>query len=159
MEEIWKDIDGYNGDYQISNYGRVISNKYNKIKYLKMYISRNGYVSVILCLSCKVKKMYVHTIVWDHFGDTSRLLQVDHIDNNKLNNRIDNLQLLSCRNNITKYHLTTKKTSKYTGVWWYKKCNLWASRIYINSTFKYLGYFKTEEEAHLAYQNAKNNSK
>ena len=75
---------------------------------------------------------------------------VDHIDNNKLNNKLYNLQLITHRENISK---DKKGSSKYTGVCWHKIKNKWQSSIAINGKIKYLGIFTNEIEAAQAYQN------
>lgn len=158
MEEQWKDIDDFVGIYQISNFGRARSFKRKEIRYLKPGISTCGYYFIhLLKKNNNTKTSYIHRLVWDHFGNSKRngrLLQVDHMDNNKLNNRIDNLQLLSARENVSKHRLTTNKTSKYTGVHWRKDNKTWTTQIQINGIGKRLGGFKTEYEAHLAYQKA-----
>lgn len=161
MEEIFKDIEGYDGDYQISNFGRVRSFKGVDMIYLKPQIAR-GYRRVSLHKNRIRRGIFIHRTVWDHFGDSKRngrILQVDHIDNVKTNNRIDNLQLLSQRENTTKAYLTTNKSSKYIGVSWVKSRNKWVSMITINGSQKNLGRFKTEYEAHLAYEKALNELK
>jgi len=165
--EIWKPIKNYEGLYEVSNHGRVKSlakewingrglrKKSDSIK--KISITDRGYKSAILNNNKKRKTFTVHSLVWDHFGDQPRnglKLQVDHIDNNKLNNRIDNLQLLTQRANISKYHKTQKHTSHYTGVHWSKDSKKWRSVIGINGKYKHLGYFIDEHDAHLAYQKA-----
>ncbi len=159
MEEQWKDIEGYDGLYQISNFGRVRSFKRGKIRYLKNGIDVWGYYRVSLHKNGKQKSLRIHRLVWDHFGDSKRngrILQVDHINNDKSNNRIDNLQLLSTRENVSKHYLRTDKSSKYVGVCWHKNNNNWTAVIHINGKQKHLGCFKTEYEAHLAYQKALN---
>lgn len=149
MKELWKDIGDYDGDYRISNFGRVHSNRFDR--HLKPCKNRSGYYMV----SIKNKTYYIHKLVWDYFGKSlrnGRLLQIDHIDNNKLNNRIDNLQLLSSRENVSKHHLTTDKTSKYTGVCWDKYNNKWISYIYKRGKSKTIGRFINEKDAHISYQ-------
>jgi hypothetical protein len=76
---------------------------------------------------------------------------VDHINNIKIDNREVNIQLLSNRENCSK---DKKGTSKYTGVSWDNSRKKWKSQIYINDKHKFLGRFKTELEAHDAYQKA-----
>lgn len=161
-----KPIKGYEGLYSISNYGYVISEakkwmsgfgiRKKERTVLKASINRDGYLSVKLCKDGKTKNHMIHLLVYDHFGEgkrNSRILQVDHLNNDKLNPRIDNLQLLSCRANISKGHICRgKKTSRYTGVYWNKNKNKWVSKIRINKIPVRLGCFTDEYEANLAYQ-------
>ena len=76
---------------------------------------------------------------------------VDHVDNNKTNNSIYNLQVITARLNVSKDRLD--KTSKYTGVCWHKAGRKWYAQIRIEGKTKYLGSYKSEFRAHLAYQN------
>ena len=141
MKEIWKEI----GDYQISNYGNCIG-KMNKLLSKRM---AGGYIRY----NINGDEIFAHHLVWDNFGSgkrNGRKLQVDHIDENKLNNRIDNLQLLSNRENSSKGRFKYKKSSQYTGV--YKLKNGWCAEIQINGKRNYLGYFQNEYDAHLAYK-------
>ena len=150
--EIWRQIKGYEGTYKISSISEIKNIKTNRI--LKPSINGCGYRVVDLCNgSCKSFK--VHLLVYDAFGKekrSGRILQVDHIDNNKLNNHIKNLQLLTNRKNLSKYLLTQKKSSKYIGVYWNKKAKKWISQIRINRVRKYLGLFDNEYDAYLSYQ-------
>jgi hypothetical protein len=104
-----------------------------------------------------LKTFQVHTLVWDHFSNKKRdghKLIPDHINENKLDNRFENLQLLTARQNLTKSFLKKKnKSSKYVGVSLDKKSLRWRAHIMINGINRQIGSFKTEEEAHEAYQN------
>jgi len=153
----WKDIKGYEGFYQISNHGRVKSVLYNKNGKNNFILSpsKGNYLSVTLCKNSKKTYPTIHTLVWDHFGDSQRdgrKLQVDHKDCNKYNNHISNLQLLTQRPNVSKRNDIT--TSKYTGVSWYKPTSKWVAQIRENYQGKHLGYFDDEEDARDAYLEA-----
>ena len=89
MEEIWKDKKGYEGHYQVSNWGRVKSIKFGKEKILKLIKDKDGYLQVTLCKN-NIKKVYkVHRLVAEAFIDnTDNLPQVNHKDENKLNNNV-----------------------------------------------------------------------
>ena len=157
MMENWKDIEGYE-DYQVSDMGRVKSLKRGKERILKGVLDIYGYLIVTLCENNKRKTFKIHKLVAIEFLNhipCGYKEVVDHIDNNPLNNKVDNLQLISARENTSK----DKKggASKYTGVCWAKQKNKWKSSIYIKSKLIYLGLFINEEEAHLKYQLALEN--
>lgn len=92
MEEIWKDIEGYNGKYQVSNLGRVKSLKGSE-KILKPRVSNTGYKYVNLCIQGKSKTLKIHRLVAQAFlPNPEGLPQVNHKDEDKLNNNVDNLE-------------------------------------------------------------------
>ena len=103
MKEIWKDIKDYEGLYQVSNWGRVkslrrlITNQYNSFyieeKILKIWKNNNGYGLVTLSKNGTHKKFQVHRLVALHFlPNHSNLPEVNHKDENKTNNSVDNLE-------------------------------------------------------------------
>jgi hypothetical protein len=169
MEEIFKDIPNYEGLYQVSNLGNVKSLPKNvkmpngglriqKEKILKYDIDKNGYFIVSLYKNCKSKKIKVHQLVAMAFLNhkpNGMTIVVDHKNNDRSNNRLENLQLLSNRENCSK----DKKNSysQYVGVVYNKRdCN-WRYQIHIKGKTKFLGYFSNELEAHNAYQNVLKN--
>lgn len=98
MQEEWKWIKSFEGLYQISNFGRLKSFK----KYSDGYILSNkneegGYLSVILTDSIKKKRRCtrIHVLVAEHFiGDIPKGYHVHHIDDNKQNNTVSNLEII-----------------------------------------------------------------
>lgn len=99
MEEIWKDIKGYEGLYQVSNMGRVRSLTRNII--LKSKIERNGYERVKLSVNNIPKNYYIHRMVANAFiPNPDNLPQVNHKDENKLNNCVGNLEWCDSKYNI-----------------------------------------------------------
>lgn len=88
--EIWRDIEGYEGLYEVSNKGRVkragkvLSPNYNP---------RSGYATVVLCKNGVQKRLYIHRFVAMAFAPNPYKLDcVNHKDENKKNNAADNLE-------------------------------------------------------------------
>ena len=152
-EEEWRSINGYI-NYQVSNIGRVRNSKTGKI--LKLRLDRAKYYEVGLYNEKTHRNFNVHHLVAREFLETpldnSCKYDVDHIDNNRLNNKVNNLRWATHQQNtMNKAKTTTKTTSKYKGVW---KESKWRAGIKHNYKTIHLGYFETEEEAARAY-NAK----
>lgn len=107
--EIWKDIYGYESLYQISNLGRVKSlfgwngHEYVKReKILKLNETADGYLKVSLFDNTKRKQWYVHRLILSVFYPVINMdeLQVNHIDENKDNNNIENLEWVTSEQNV-----------------------------------------------------------
>ena len=162
--EIYKDIKGYEGVYKVSNFGNVKSvdridcaSKKLKGKQKVPIFNGHGYVRVGLHKCGRQKMCTIHGLVWDHFGSQGRHnsgLQIDHIDNDKANNHISNLQLLTHRENVSKGALLRHKHSKYTGVTFSKDRNKWVAHIRIKGKQYSLGRFIHEIDAFFAYKEA-----
>jgi len=154
IQEEWKSIPNYE-DYKVSNLGRVKSLKFNKEKILKQPVESSGYNIVNLSINNKKKPTKVHQLIaiafLNHKPNGNNIV-VDHINNNKLDNRVENLQLITNSENILKGKKRINTTSKYKNVCWNKSSLSWKSYIQINSKRIHLGYFKTEEDAYKAYQ-------
>lgn len=152
MEE-FRNIEGYEGYYEVSNYGNVKSFHRNKETILKPTFSK-GYFQVTLCKKGSVKYKTIHKLVAEAFLNhkpCGSKLVINHINFNILDNRVENLEIVTTRENSNQKHL--KSSSKYTGVSWDKNSNKWKSQIWINRKKKHLGYFINELEASNAYQN------
>ena len=91
--EIWVDIDGYDGLYSISNLGRVMSHHRSKHRLLRPRINNKGYVLVNLCKNGGMKTFKIHVLVAKHFlANPHGLTEINHKDEDKTNNRFDNLE-------------------------------------------------------------------
>ena len=112
MKEIWKDVNGYEGLYQISNTGRIKSlshyarnnvnggKRLTKGRILSQYKIPNGYFKVQLSKNGVRKKHYLHRIVAKAFlNNKDNLSDVNHIDGNKGNNFVENLEWCNHRDN------------------------------------------------------------
>jgi hypothetical protein len=162
--QIWKDVQGYEGLYQVSNMGNVKSLNYNKTgkeRILKSNKNKDGYCLVGLYKERKAKTTAVHVIVaiafLGHKPDGTHRIVPDHKDGDKSNNSVTNLELITQRENIERYWLTQKTSSQYSGVYWEKDRNKWRAQITIDGKRKHLGYFNCETASHIAYQKAFNN--
>jgi hypothetical protein len=153
--ETWKDIPSYEGIYQISDFGNVKSFKYGKEKLLKPGTNGQGYLKVDLCKEGEMKTKSVHQLAAEvflgHKSDGYNGLIVDHKNNIKTDNRLENLQLVTARHNSSKDRKVG--TSKYTGVHWNKATSKWKAQIQINGKVKYIGLFTCELAASQAYKN------
>lgn len=93
MTEIWRDVDGYDGKYQVSNCGRVRSFKYKMPRIMKLAVLKVGYPSVHLQLGGKSKLMYIHRLVAQAFVDNPEgKPQINHINGDKTDNHAENLE-------------------------------------------------------------------
>lgn len=112
MTEIWKDVVGYEGLYQVSNLGRVKSyyGKNGRLttesRLLRGKLDKNGYIEVRLCKNGRVSYKRIHRLVVDHFLHGDSILQVNHKDGNKSNNAITNLELVTPKENVNHAHRT-----------------------------------------------------
>ena len=165
-QEIWKDINDFNGYYQVSNLGNVKSLKrfvtkithknptIIKERILKPGVNTNGYYIVGLRkseirITAKVHKLVAMAFL-NHMPSGFDLV-INHIDLNKKNNNANNLEIISQRENANKKHIP--HSSQYTGVSWNKHNKKWCAFIQINGKNKNIGSFENEYDAHLAYQN------
>mgnify|MGYP003114915916 CR=1 FL=1 len=153
--EVWKDIPEFE-NYQVSNLGNVRSLNFNhtgKRKVLKKNIYQNRYTVGLYKQDVNNLKSPIAVLVARAFLNhkpCGNNLVVDHIDNISTNDKLYNLQIITHRKNLTKDK--KKGTSRYAGVYWDKKSNIWISQISVSGKKKYLGRFKSEQEASEAYQ-------
>lgn len=101
MQEIWKEIEGTNGMYQVSNLGNVKSfTRFKKGGLLKFGYFSNGYLFAHITINGKRRSYLVHRLVAEAFiPNPENLSQVNHKDENKTNNAVDNLEWCDCKYN------------------------------------------------------------
>ena len=135
ISEVWKDIKGYEGRYQVSNLGRVKSldrtfinkighKQYTKERILKPSTVHGGYLLVILFKGSGKGKAYkVHRLVCEAFHENPENKPcVNHIDENKTNNTANNLEWCTVAENNrhgTLYTRSAKAQSKLVGQYTY----------------------------------------
>lgn len=106
MQEVWKDVVGYEGLYKVSNLGNVLSiprqGTHSKKEYLlKKTKTKKGYLNVTLVKKCKYFRTGIHRLVAQAFiSNPENKLQVNHIDGNKENNCINNLEWVTNEENM-----------------------------------------------------------
>lgn len=112
-QEIWKDVVGYEGLYQVSNFGRVksLARKINHGRYIEdrgdvimtLFLNRQGYFTVILSKNGEKKQHRVHQMVARAFiPNFDNKEMINHIDCNTQNNRVENLEW--CTNSENQLH-------------------------------------------------------
>lgn len=129
------------------------SSKFGEVDFSKLKL-KNGYKRVSIQIKNNSRKVYfVHQLISAVFLDykfNSQKNVIDHIDSNKLNNNLNNLRVITHRENMSKER--TKKSGLPVGVYFHKKAKKYASQITINNKNFYLGLFKTIEQASKIYQ-------
>jgi hypothetical protein len=95
--EIWKKIKGYE-KYEVSNHGRV--RRGNLI--IRPYNNGLGYIAVKVRGGGIRKRFYMHRLVLQTFCPTTKKVEVNHIDHNKNNNHLENLEWVTHRDNLRK---------------------------------------------------------
>jgi len=163
MEE-WRDVKGYEGLYEVSSLGRFKSLErevwdcrgyYRLIKerISKGSVYNTGYVMVKLSQDGEYITKSMHQLVAIAFLNHTICgmeLVVNHKNFNKLDNRVENLEVVTARENSNRKHL--KSTSKYVGVYLHKATQKWGASIVINGKSRHLGLFNDEIQANIAYQ-------
>jgi hypothetical protein len=164
MEEIFKPIPGYEGRYEVSNIGRVKScerisptsrgnsTKVVKSRMLKLHQDKKGYMRVSLLKYGKYDQWLVHRLVLLTFVGSSEL-QVDHINAVRWDNRLENLEYVTGRENQTRRYKRHKNLP--VGVSFIKR--KFQARITVNKTLYVLGSYHSEKEASEVYKNALQN--
>ena len=121
MEEIWKDIEGYEGLYEVSSYGRV--RNLVSGKFIKPSQKNDGYCRVCLYKNGGGKCINIHRLVAQAFiPNPDNLPEINHLDEDKTNNRVDNLEFCNHKYNCNygtlqqRRILTNINSGKYTGL-------------------------------------------
>jgi ribosomal protein L22 len=159
-KEIWKPIEGYEGIYEISSFGRVKSfygkkNIFGRI--LNPNLNKYGYPIVRLCKDKKAETTTIHRLVATAFLNYKydRVNSViNHIDGNKTNNNLSNLEIVTQRKNLSTCFRRDRNrlTSKFPGVSFDRTNKKWMAVIAIKRKHIFQKRFDSELEAAAAYQ-------
>lgn len=158
-DEIWKPIEGLESLYQVSNLGNVS----NYRKCMVAQVINSGYLKITFKHKGKHINRLVHRLVASAFiSNLDNKREVNHIDGNKLNNKVTNLEWVTSAENKRHskaignwvYNNPTKgkkigKVSKYNNVTFDTKRNKWQSCIRVNKVNRFQKRFNTEVEAAL----------
>ena len=154
--EIWKDISGYEGVYQISNIGRVRKTKNrkdglpgNQFLYMAKTDNGNGYDYITLHKNGTRKNHYIHRLVASAFIENPQKKNcVNHIDYNRKNNNVDNLEWCTCKENIrhSAIHMSgPRQQTNNTGEKYIHKRRYGGFEVVVNR--RYLGKYADIKEA------------
>lgn len=132
-------------DYKDGQLIRKVSRRRGKVGDVAGFLNDGGYILI----GINGKSHRAHRLIWIyHNGDIDKGLQIDHINGIRVDNRIDNLRLVTNQENAF--------NTKAKGYSWHKEKRKWHSQITINGKRKHIGYFDTELNAKNAYIEAKN---
>jgi hypothetical protein len=147
--EIWKDIEGYEGHYQISSFGRLKSFKKFKEGFILSNVnSKKGYFSVVLRYKDKIKSTRIHRLVAEHFIENSEnKTYVNHKDLNKQNNHYLNLEWCTPRENVI--HSIKSNSNQLFGMINYNTSVKPKKIIQLSISGEQLNVFKNSKEASL----------
>lgn len=149
-------------DYKINDRGDITSFRRRFPVLLKQKRDKDGYCEVQLISEdgsrkfVRVHRMVAMCFIETNPGDNFSDLIVNHIDGNKGNNHVSNLEFVTNRENINHGNIKREYTSKYPGVHFSKKANKWAAETNVCGRKFFIGYYDSEDEAGFNYMNILN---
>jgi hypothetical protein len=149
VEELKKVFRIRNGNLERINY-RYPNGKWTVVANRKN--QNGGYCQVHLNGEKNGEKVMYHNIIWilSTGKDIPSGLMIDHINGNKLDSRMENMRLVT--NRVNGQNMKVHRDGQLVGCSFDKRAKRYKPQIQINSKLIYLGYFKTEQEAHEAYK-------
>lgn len=120
--EVWKQVRGYEGLYEVSNMGNVKSlthtdrlNRVHNGRVLKPQLHNKGYLQLMLCKDGEKKRKYIHRLVAEAFVENpnpQKYTEINHIDENKQNNIAENIEWCYHKYNMRHGTLHKRKADK-----------------------------------------------
>jgi hypothetical protein len=150
MEEIWKDVVGYEGFYLVSNLGRIkryrASKKNKQEKILFQTITHHGYRRTVLQKMGHVKNFFVHRVVAEAFiGVGPEKMEVNHINSIRHDNRPENLEYVTRSTNECLVFIGKKRgVQKYN--------HGYQAKIWFGGVHRCIGTYRNEDDAYEAYK-------
>jgi hypothetical protein len=114
------------------------------------FVRKDGYVS----MKIDGKKTYAHRMTWLYMFGIEPNCEIDHIDHDPSNNRIENLRLVSSQGNRMNASRGSKNKSGVVGVQWSINANKWCAQIRHNKKTRHIGYFLSIKDAAIARKQA-----
>lgn len=151
-KENWRKVENIDGEYMISDLGNMVNVKTGK---RVGHIGQDGYWHFTGKVNGKVKDFKLHQLVYNAFGGgvyDGRKIVIDHINNIRSDNRIENLQLLKFRDNVNKDIEVGR--SGVMGVSWNTAKQRWLAQISLGGQRFVLGFRRTIDEAKSLYDEA-----
>ena len=152
VQEIWKDVIGYEGIYQISNFGKLKSFKKDKNGRILSNVNKNGwYLTVVLSKSGnkEIKTMRIHRMVAEYFiPNPDNKPEVNHKDMNKQNNHVDNLEW--CTRKENGQHSRLNKPESLNGMIFYNKHIRPNEILQYDLAGNFIASYANGRDAHLA---------
>jgi hypothetical protein len=148
MEEVWKDIIGF-PTYQVSNLGNVKSLRRNIILKPRPVKKKYGYICYDVNLyGAGPAHQKIHRLVAQAFiPNPDNKIEIDHIDRDPSNNRVDNLRWATRSENVLNTKVRSDNTSGSKGVYWNKSRERFQVKVFKDNKEIYIGAYKTLEEA------------
>lgn len=119
MQELFKPVLGFEEKYEVSNFGRIKSLNYGmrgKEQFRKVQTNKLGYQYISLWKDGKQNMRTVHSLVWEAFnGPVPEGYEINHMDENPSNNRLDNLNLLTHKQNMNWGTVCERQSKSHRG--------------------------------------------
>ncbi len=146
-EEHFVDIRDFRS-YYVSNLGNVASFKKGFTTYLKAYLRKDGYLTVVLCRDRVHYPKLVHKLVAENFlANPENKPEIDHKNHDRSDNRASNLRFATSQENNRNKSKSRNNTSGVVGVGFHKRIQKWCADIKVNNRQIHLGYFNNFDDA------------
>lgn len=143
-------VPGYEGHYEVDSLGNVFSLKRGRRKQMRLAPNGGGYLQTQLFLNGAFKTLGAHMLVAMAFHShksCGQLIEVDHFDKDKTNNKASNLRIITHPHNCLHRRVSVRSKSGVNGVTWMKQGKCWVANIRADWNLIYLGCFKNLADA------------